>query len=132
MNCLQHGHRSLWRLKDVSGHKLPHIKMLRQRTWNAVETYKALSWRVARPQRPHPRPRGLLFRQRRAARKHAVGPAAWTCGYRRQKRSGGAGIAHDGRGRRSGLRGVVVARLVRAARTPPEIVRKISVDTVAA
>src|SRR5213079_2063699 len=37
MNCLQHGHRSLWRLKDVSGHKLPHIKMLRQRTWNAVE-----------------------------------------------------------------------------------------------
>src|SRR5262249_22081046 len=74
----------------------------------------ALSWRVARPQRPHPRPRGLLFRQRRAARKHAVRPAAWTCGYRRQKRSGGAGIAHNGRGRRSGLRGVVVARLVRA------------------
>src|SRR5260221_7059260 len=36
----------------------------------------ALSWRVARPQRPHPRPRGLLFRQRRAARKHALGPAA--------------------------------------------------------
>jgi len=48
------------------------------------------------------------------SRKHAVGPAAWTCGYRRQTRSRGTGIAHDGRGRRSGLRGIVVARLVRA------------------
>src|SRR4029453_14569278 len=47
MNCLQHGHGSLWRLKDVSGHKLPHIKMLRQRTWNAVERL----WRPTKPYR---------------------------------------------------------------------------------
>ncbi len=51
MNCLQHGHGSLWRLKDVIGHKLPHIKMLRQRVWNAVEGCGALQSPIAAPRR---------------------------------------------------------------------------------
>src|SRR5262249_26868640 len=60
-------------------------------------------YRGAAPQRSHSRSGSLLFRQRDAARKHALGPDPWARSHRRQKRSGSAGIAHHSRGRHSGI-----------------------------
>ena len=92
---------------------------------------RSLSRRLARLHGPDTGSRGPLFRQRHVAFRPRSGQVRGLGDHRTETRCGSPGCADHRRGGRPGLRRHGVAGAVRSvpAKTPPDIVRKISADT---
>src|SRR5262249_11625154 len=89
---------------------------------------RTLSRRGASIYRPHPRPRSLLFRQRRIADLFTIGPGPGAWIDRRQAIGSSAGCADH---RQSGVPGYVVDSwqgIFAPGKTPPQIVQKANGD----